>query len=96
MVWFSTEITVHEKQGGRNFVAIDYINDQCDMSVQSETPSGVPDNIVEYVAEKFISVAPLATWNAVKSRKYKILLKDAMVELKGLGIPQDFLRQRKH
>jgi len=93
MVWFSTEIAIDNKEGNRRFVAIDYINDQCDMSSQSETVSGVPDEIVEFVATRIVSVASHVPDGNSIAKKYKIFLKDATVELRGLGIPQDILRQ---
>jgi hypothetical protein len=93
MVWFSTEIAIDKKEGTRRFVAIDYVNDQCDMSTQTETVSGVPDAIVEYVASRIISITSNMPNDNSIYKKYKIFLKDATVELKGLGIPQDILRQ---
>jgi glutathione synthase/RimK-type ligase-like ATP-grasp enzyme len=93
MVWFSTEIAIDQKEGKRRFLAIDYVNDQCDMGTKSETPSGVPDEIVEYVASKMVSIAAESPVNRTKSKRYKIFLKDAFVELKGLGTSQTVLRQ---
>jgi hypothetical protein len=47
MEYFSTEIALTEE--GR-FVAVDYLNDECDMHAKSYWPSGVPDEIVRRVA----------------------------------------------
>ncbi|MFZ2322762.1 MAG: hypothetical protein WAV89_03590 [Ignavibacteriaceae bacterium] len=41
--FFSTEIAITTKD---RFVVIDYVNDQCDMRLQSIHPDGVPDEIV--------------------------------------------------
>jgi hypothetical protein len=38
-------------------VAIDYINDQCDVDVQSRWPGAPPDAIVRQVAERFADAA---------------------------------------
>jgi len=71
--WFSTEVclsegpersryTVRGMNGdGRRWpvVAIDYVNDQCDMHVQSRWPGGPPDDVVRYVAERFAGAAAL-------------------------------------
>ncbi len=85
MQWFSTEIAIDNKHSLRRFVAVDYVNDQCDMTSQSESPTGVPDSIVDFtacymvkMAEKLINSEPLNT-------KYTVLLKDAEITLKGLG-----------
>lgn len=41
--FFSTEIALTSKN---KFVVIDYVNDQCDMRLQSLHPDGVPDEII--------------------------------------------------
>lgn len=41
--YFSTEIALTKKH---QFILIDYINDQCDMRLQSLHPDGVPDQVV--------------------------------------------------
>ncbi|MCS6850194.1 MAG: hypothetical protein NZ700_03370 [Gemmataceae bacterium] len=38
-------------------VAIDYLNDQCDVDVQSRWPGAPPDVLVRYVAERFAEAA---------------------------------------
>ncbi|MDP8267034.1 MAG: hypothetical protein P9M07_08885 [Candidatus Aceula meridiana] len=93
MVWFSTEIAIDQKEGKRRFLAIDYVNDQCDMSTKSETSSGVPDEVVEFAVSKIVSTAINDPANRTKAKRYKIFLKDASVELRGLGTPQDLLWQ---
>ena len=42
--FFSTEIAIVDKE---TFVAVDYVNDQCDMRLKSRFPDGVPDEVVE-------------------------------------------------
>jgi len=95
MAWFSTEIAAEKKEDGRRFVTVDYINDQCDLTTQSESPKGVPDKIVEYVAEKFTSVARAPDPARAAAPKYKVLLKDTVLDVKGLGSPQALIRQEK-
>ncbi len=51
--FFSTEI-VRIKDG--RFVVVDYINDQCDMRFQSDTPDGVPDSVVEEIAAAIVYI----------------------------------------
>jgi hypothetical protein len=67
--WFSTELclseggepslhTVRGRDGReRPVVAIDYVNDQCDMDVQSRWPGAVPDEVVRHVAACFAEAA---------------------------------------
>ena len=38
-------------------VAIDYINDQCDVDVQSRWPGAPPDDVVRHVADRFAEEA---------------------------------------
>ncbi|MCI0439930.1 MAG: hypothetical protein L0177_12480 [Chloroflexi bacterium] len=45
--FFSTEIALCEDN---RFLAIDYLNTECDMSVKSFWPTGVPDELVRHVA----------------------------------------------
>jgi glutathione synthase/RimK-type ligase-like ATP-grasp enzyme len=49
--FFSTEI-VRTEDG--KFVVVDYVNDQCDMRFQSDTPDGVPDSVVEEIAKAIV------------------------------------------
>jgi len=50
--FFSTEIVQTLDQ---NFVIADYVNDQCDMRFQSDTPDGVPDSVVEEIVEAIVN-----------------------------------------
>ena len=47
--FFSTEIAVTD---GRKFVVVDYVNDICDMLLQSSHIDGVPDSVVQEVGRK--------------------------------------------
>jgi hypothetical protein len=55
MVWFSTEIAI-VKNDKRNlaYMIIDYVNDQCDMTPVSQTPSGIPDHVARFTARTLI------------------------------------------
>jgi hypothetical protein len=44
--FFSTEIAVTES---RRFVTVDYVNDICDMRLQSQHKDGVPDIVVKEI-----------------------------------------------
>jgi len=48
---FSSEIA-RERDG--NFIAVDYVNDPIDFRLQSQTPDGVPDQIVAFIAESLV------------------------------------------
>ena len=60
--WFSTELCLSEGPETSRFtvpgadgrdrpvVAIDYVNDQCDVDVQSRWPGAPPDDVVRHVA----------------------------------------------
>ncbi len=48
---FSTEIVLTD---GGKFVVIDYVNDQCDMRLQSEHPDGVPDLVVKQIISNLL------------------------------------------
>ncbi len=47
--FFSTEIALTET---RRFVVVDYVNEICDMRLQSRHPDGVPDVVVEEICRK--------------------------------------------
>jgi len=47
--FFSTEIAITR---GNTFVAVDYVNDICDMRLQSRHPDGVPDLVVTEVCRR--------------------------------------------
>jgi hypothetical protein len=49
--FFSTELAL--TQDGR-LVAVDYVNEMCDMRVQSRIPNGVPEALVRRVAERLV------------------------------------------
>ncbi|HEV3260672.1 MAG TPA: hypothetical protein VG013_27710 [Gemmataceae bacterium] len=73
--WFSTEVCLSEGSEASRYkvwttaaggegrewpvVAIDYVNDQCDMHVQSRWLGAPPDNVVRYIAERFADAAAL-------------------------------------
>jgi hypothetical protein len=57
MNFFSTELAVVRKGGRRRFLAIDYVNDPCDMTVQSQSHAGVPDAVVCHIAERIVDAA---------------------------------------
>jgi hypothetical protein len=69
MAWFSTELclsdgpepsryTVRDDDGReRPVLAIDYVNDQCDVDVQSRCPTGLPDAVVRHIAWRFAEAA---------------------------------------
>ncbi len=52
--FFSTELA--QKQDGR-VVAVDYVNEMCDMRLQSTVPNGVPAPVVRRVAERLVAVS---------------------------------------
>ena len=93
VVWFSSEIAIDRKNGKNRFVVIDYVNDQCDMTTKSEWPKGVPDAVVEYNAKRIVDAAYQFIHGEKLSKKFTIFLKDAKIELRGLGTSQDFLKQ---
>jgi hypothetical protein len=67
--WFSTELCLgdgpevsrHTVTGAdgreRPVLAIDYVNDQCDVDPQSRWPGGPPDHVVRRVADCFAEAA---------------------------------------
>ncbi len=75
MEWFSTEIALRiNKKGKRIFIAIDYVNDQCDMTVKSQKPDGVPDDIVEHIAKRFVRIARMVLNNKKLPDHYSLLV----------------------
>ena len=46
--FFSTELVVTED---RRFVSVDYVNEMCDMRLQSVHEDGVPDSVVAEIAD---------------------------------------------
>lgn len=65
--WFSTELCLSEGNEPSRYVvrgrrahpvvAIDYVNDQCDVDVQSRWPGAPPDAVIRYVAERLADSA---------------------------------------
>jgi hypothetical protein len=51
---FSTEIALAVEG---TFQVVDYVNDPLDLRLQSDTPEGVPDDIVRFIAEKLTALA---------------------------------------
>jgi hypothetical protein len=74
--WFSTELCLSDGPETSRFtitgadgrdrpvVAIDYLNDQCDVDVQSRWPGAPPDRFVQTVADRFAQEA----WRLRQSR----------------------------
>jgi glutathione synthase/RimK-type ligase-like ATP-grasp enzyme len=94
MAWFSTEIAFEKKEGRARFVVIDYVNDQCDMTTQSESPTGVPDEVVNFVALRIIQAAARIIDDQSLRNKYTVFLKGANLEIRGLGQSPDLIRQK--
>jgi hypothetical protein len=92
IVWFSTEVAIDKKYGTKRFVVIDYVNDQCDMTTQSESRGGVPDNVVKYTADSIVEAACRWIKNDRTKKRYNILLKDAHIDAARLGNPPALLR----
>jgi hypothetical protein len=57
MNFFTSELAVVGKGARRRFVAVDYVNDPCDMTAQSFSHCGVPDQVVHHVAERLAEAA---------------------------------------
>jgi hypothetical protein len=57
MNYFSTELAVQGSGSGRRVQSIDYVNDNCDMTLQSFSCNGVPDRVVHHVAEGLVEAA---------------------------------------
>jgi len=51
--FFSSEI-VWATDG--KFQVVDYVNDQCDMRFKSETPDGVPDEVIKEIIQAIIAI----------------------------------------
>jgi hypothetical protein len=77
MLWFSTEIAVVEnKKSKLEYMPIDYVNDQCDMTPVSQTPSGIPEPIVRLTAKTLVENASgLLRKKRINTENYKIHLK---------------------
>ncbi|MBU0547252.1 MAG: ATP-grasp domain-containing protein [Candidatus Omnitrophica bacterium] len=53
--WFSCEIALSKKE--KDFVTIDYMNDQCAINPQSKYKDGVPDELIAQIAERMVEKA---------------------------------------
>lgn len=94
LVWFSTEIAIDQKFGQPRFVAIDYVNDQCDMTAQSQDKTGVPDAIVEFTAGCIVEAGYRLVHNKEIAKDYTVWFgKDKKVSLRGLGDVPELLAQ---
>ena len=51
--WFSTEIALTQKE----FVVVDYVNDGIDTRVQSKAVDGIPDEVMQSIAEQLVKIA---------------------------------------
>jgi hypothetical protein len=54
MSLFSTELAI---TAAGHVVAVDYVNDMCDLRLASQTPDGVPDAVVAAVVERIVAAA---------------------------------------
>lgn len=54
MNFFSTELAVVKSRTSRRFLVIDYVNDPCDMTVQTQSHCGVPDRVVGHIAQRLV------------------------------------------
>jgi hypothetical protein len=82
--WFSTELCLSEGPEPSRYrvtgadgrerpvVAIDYVNDQCDVDVQSRWAGAPPDAVVQYVAERFAEAALQAAGTRQVHRKRQL------------------------
>ncbi|MBN1354632.1 MAG: hypothetical protein JW994_08210 [Candidatus Omnitrophica bacterium] len=53
--WFSTEIAINKKNN--EFIAVDYVNDQCWVNPKSKSPDGIPDDILSRMAYRIVEKA---------------------------------------
>jgi hypothetical protein len=51
--WFTTEIALTLEE----FVVVDYVNDQIDTRIQSKAVDGVPDQVIQNVADQLVRLA---------------------------------------
>ena len=52
--WFSTEIAITP---GERYVVIDYVNDGIDTRIQSKAADGVPDPVLQQIADRLVGIA---------------------------------------
>jgi hypothetical protein len=62
MNFFSTELAIVGTGSARRCLAIDYVNDPCDMTLQTQSHCGVPDRVVGHIAERLV----LGAWRVKK------------------------------
>ena len=75
-----------KKFGQPRFVAIDYVNDQCDMTTQSQDKSGVPDSIVRFTAKCIIEAAHKLVNKKEIDKDYTVWFRGGRkAQLRGLG-----------
>ena len=51
--WFSTEIALTLE----DFIVVDYVNDGIDTRIQSKAVDGVPDEVMQSIAEQLVQIA---------------------------------------
>lgn len=96
MSWFSTEVALDRKGASSRFLAIDYVNDQCDMEAKSEHESGVPDRIVKLTAYSMVHAAKklIQEKETPKNRHYTVLFQGrSTLKARGLGWTPELLVQ---
>ncbi len=69
--FFSTEIAIDDQH---TFIVIDYVNDQCDMRMQSSHFDGVPDYVVDKIIVNLLNEVALT-----KPRRTRTISKKAVV-----------------
>ena len=57
MNFFTTELAIVGRGAGRRYLAIDYVNDHCDTTLQSHSHCGVPDRVVSRLADRLAEEA---------------------------------------
>lgn len=62
MSFFTTELAITGQGSQQRCLAIDYVNDPCDTTLQSHSHCGVPDRVVDRLAERLVEGA----WRAKK------------------------------
>jgi hypothetical protein len=60
--WFTCEIALNSKN--QQFTVIDYVNDQFDVSSQSQRPAGVPDDVLLLLANRITE----KVWHYIKGK----------------------------
>jgi len=57
MKFFTTELAIRKKDSQEIPVAIDYVNDQCDLDIKSQESSAPSDDVVEHIVERIVQCA---------------------------------------